>query len=213
MTTKMSIQNYVSKSPWLDSSKDNLFQYEFQLAKEDLAHPDFTPIDLYRWIQEHHGDTLFFKALAEFAPMFPVLAYNNAVASWISPPPSGLGNAIYIVMGHDKNGVLRLVGGNCFIEPRYHSSSALTSPDFFTHYDMASDREKRTLISDVISQNIRSENETLLTNVRSQCDHFHTMAIYTTVLTAEGNLFHVAPAVIEGDKPVDFSREHFGEIK
>jgi hypothetical protein len=38
------------------------------------------------------------------------------------------------------------------------------------------------------------------------------MGIYITVLTAGGVLFHAGKAVIEGDRPADFSYEHLGEI-
>jgi hypothetical protein len=65
------------KSPWLDPSKRNLFKDEFQLAHENLGGAYFTPLDPFRWIHENHGATLFFKGLARYAPMFPVIAYNG----------------------------------------------------------------------------------------------------------------------------------------
>jgi hypothetical protein len=39
------------------------------------------------------------------------------------------------------------------------------------------------------------------------------MAIYITVLTDPGSMFHAGKAVVEGVKPADFSYEFFGEIK
>jgi hypothetical protein len=201
------------KSPWLDPTKTNLFKDEFQLAKENLPAAYFTPLEPYRWIYEHRGVHLFFKGLARYAPMFPVIAYNGQIASWISPPPSGLGNAIYLVMGHDKTGKLRLVGGNYFTEPTLQIGEPLADTEFFAQYDISDDRDKQRLVLDTVSQSIRSEDKSLLLDIRRECEHFHTMAIYITILTSEGSMFHAAKAVIEGNKPADFSYELFGEIK
>ena len=156
---------------------------------------------------------MFFRGLARYAPMFPLLAYRGQVALWISPPPSGHGNAIFIVMGHDKTGTLRLVGGNFFTEPKPFKGSPATSADFFAQYDSGNERQQQTLVRETVMASISPEDKSLLRRVRQECEHFHTMAIYLTVLTSEGFLFHAAKAVIEGKKPADFSFEHFGEIK
>jgi hypothetical protein len=213
MKKSMTTPTWVKKSPWLDPTKTNLFRDEFQLAQENLPGAYFTPLEPYRWIYEHHGVSLFFKGLACYAPMFPVIAYNGQIASWISPPPSGLGNAIYMVIGHDKNGTLRLVGGNYFTEPTPQRDEPLADTDYFSQYDVSDDRDKRRLVLDTVSQSIRSGDISLLQDIRRECEHFHTRAIYITVLTSDGSLFHAAKAVIEGDKPADFSYEWFGEIQ
>lgn len=209
----MTTPTWVTKSPWLDSTKKNLFKDEFQLAEENLPGAYYTPLDVYRWIYENHGVILFFKALAHYAPMFSVIAYNGLVASWNSPPPSGLGNAIYMIMGHDKTGTLRIVGGNYFTEPTLKTGEPLVDTDFFTQYDSTDNRGQQQLVLETVSKSISLEDKSLLLSIRRECEHFHTMAIYITVLTSEGSLFHAAKAVIEGDKPADFSYEWFGEIK
>ncbi len=213
MRKPITTSNWVTKSPWLDPTKPNLFKDEFQLAKENLPSAYFRPLETYRWIFEHHGVPLFFKGLARYAPMFPVIAYNGEIASWTSPPPSGLGNAIYMVMGHDKAGKLRLVGGNYFTAPTPQRGEPLANTEFFAQYDTSNDRDKQRLVLDTVSQSIRSDDKSLLQEIRRECEHFHTMAIYITVLTSDGSIFHAAKAVIEGDKPADFSYEWFGEIK
>lgn len=213
MSKRLPTPTCVKKSPWLDPAKNNLFKYEFQLAQENLPGAYFTPLEPYRWIHEHQGEPLFFEGLARYAPMFPVFAYNGQIASWISPPPSGFGNAICMVMGHDKTGMLRLVGGNYFTEPSRQVGEPLMDTDFFAQYDMSDDRGKQSLVLETVSKSISPENKSLLHDIRRECEHFHTMAIYITVLTSEGCLFHAAKAVIEGVKPADFSYEYFGEIK
>jgi len=201
------------QSPWLDQTKPNLFRDEFQLARENLPGEYFRPLEPYRWIFQTNGENLFFKGLARLAPMFPVVAYHGQVAVWTSPPPSGLGNAIYLVMGHDKDKQLRLVGGNYFTEPKPQSGSTTSGPEFFAQYDQADLRGQRQLVKDTVETSIKAEYAGLLLNIRRECEHFHTMAIYITVLTDPGSMFHAGKAVIEGVKPADFSYEIFGEIK
>lgn len=202
-----------NRSPWLDPNKSNLFKYEFQLARENLPYEEFKPLEIYSWIERNGGEDLFFRGLARYAPMFPLLAYHGQVALWISPPPSGHGNAIFVVMGHDKTGTLRLVGGNFFTEPKPFKGSLATSADFFAQYDSGNERTQETLVRETLRASIRPEDASLLRRVSQECEHFHTMGVYVTVLTSKGSQFHAAQAVIEGNKPVDFSYEHFGEIK
>jgi len=199
-------------SPWLDLKKPNLFRDEFRLAEQNQPGAYFTPLEPYRWIYQHNGEDLFFRGLAKLAPMFPVRAYHGQVAVWTSPPPSGAGNAIYIVMGHDSKGQLRLVGGNYFSEPSPRSEASTAPIDFFGQYDKANQYEKEWLVRETVEKSISSSDRELLLDIRCQCEHFHTMGIYITVFTADGVLFHAAKAVINGDHPADFSYEHFGEI-
>ena len=201
------------QSPWLDQTKPNLFRDEFQLARENLPGGYFTPLETYRRIYDCMGEGLFFRGLARLAPMFPVLAYHGQVAVWTSPPPSGLGNAIYMVMGHDKDAQLRLVGGNYFTAPTQRTGSSLTDSAFFEQYDQADERGQQLLIKDMVEKSIQLTDTTLLLDIRRECEHFHTMAVYITLITETGCLFHAGKAVIEGVKPADFSYEFFGEIK
>jgi hypothetical protein len=203
---------WVTKSPWLDKSKFNLFAYEFQLAQEESPSANYKPIEPYRWINKQNGRELFFRGLARLAPMFPSKAYQGQISLWTSPPPSGLGNVIYIVIGHDSKGELRLVGGNYFIEPSTQSVNCAAPINFFSQYDNVNKCAKERLVRETVERSISPSDTKLLLDIRCQCEHFHTMGIYITVLTASGALFHAAKAVIEGDRPADFSYEYFGEI-
>ena len=201
------------QSPWLDHTKPNLFRDEFQLSRENLPGEYFSPIEPYRWIFQNNGENLFFNGLARLAPMFALHAYDGQVAVWTSPPPSGRGNAIYLIMGYDKKQQLRLVGGNHFTEPKQQSGPTLSGAEFFSQYDQANQRGQRQLVKETVEASIQPEDASLLLDIRRECEHFHTMAIYITVLTDQGSMFHAGKAVIEGVKPADFSYEFFGEIK
>jgi hypothetical protein len=212
------IPTWAKSSPWLDERKSNLFRYEFQLARENSMFEGFVPNPIYKWIHRHGGEQLFFNGLARLAPMFSVIAYHGEVAVWTSPPPSGHGNAIYMVMGHDSDDHLRLVGGNYFTEPKRRVGSPITDIEFFRRYDSISDdaaerRRKEDLVRETVLQSISREDESYMQCVIGECEHSHTMPICITVLTPTGSLFHVAKAVVEGTKPTDFSREYFGEVQ
>jgi hypothetical protein len=209
-----------TQSPWLDSTKGNLFRGDFKLIADTKIQPEilewgpyFTPLEIYHWIFQNNGENLFFKGLARLAPMFPVVAYDGKVAVWVSPPPSGLGNAVYLVMGHDKDKQLRLVGSNYFTEPKQQSGSTVSGAAFFAQYDQADQRGQRHLVKYTVEKSIQPEYASLLLSIRRECEHIHTMAIYITVLTDPGSMFHAGKAVIEGLKPADCSYEFFGEIK
>ena len=208
------------QSPWLDSTKGNLFRDQFKLIAERKIDPEirewgpyFTPLKFCQWIYDHKGVDIFFRGLARYAPMFPVFAYHGGIAVWTSPPPSGLGNAIYMVMGHDTEGRLRLVGGNYFNEPACRHSPSKAPLNFFDQFDTADKRVQRQLVEDIVEKSIRPEDKICVENTYKECKLFHTMAIYITVLTDTGSLFHPDKAVIEGVKPADFAYEFLGEIK
>lgn len=220
MKSKATHTTLANDSPWLDTTKPNLFRREFRLIADTKIQPEilkgggyFTPFEIYRWIYDHNGVDIFFKGLARFAPMFALEAYHGRVAIWTSPPTSGLGNAIYMVMGHDKNRQLRLVGGNYFSEAKQRTGSTQTGPEFFAHFEQADEREQFQLVKDTLEKSIQDKDETLLLDISRECEHFHTLAIYVAVLTDKGCLFHAGKAVIDGDNPSDTSFEFLGEIK
>ncbi len=205
--------DFWSQSPWLDASKPNIYLEEFKHAKYEEPNAYFKPIEPFRWIFQNKGEDLFLRGLARLAPMFPVIAYKGGVAGWLSPPPSGFGNAIYIVMGHDASGVMRLAGGNYFTEPNGRSGSLLNSSEFFEQFENGDSRKRFQLLKDSIEMSICADDEALMHSVRRECEHFHTMPVYVSVLTESGSIFHACKAVIEGEKPADFSYEFIGEIK
>jgi len=205
-------------SPWLDTKYGNLIKDEFQLAKEKLPlnyGAYFQPLPLFKRINDLGGEKLLFRGLGRLAPMLPLIGYNGDIAIWTSPPPSGLGNTIFIVMGHDCNNQLRLVGGNWFTDPKQRPGTVLTNNNFFTLFDQNSQRQQMQLVKDVIEFSTRSIDLKYLQEIRATCEHFHTMPIYIVVL--ENNLgqslFQACPAVIEGVRPSNMSFEFFGEIK
>ena len=211
--TKDDTPAWVRSSPWLGQKKPNLFRNELQLARDNATEGNFQPHPIYLWIHRHGGEDLFFRGLAHFAPMRPLVSYHGQVAVWLSPPPSGFCNAIYMVLGHDSTGQLRLVGGNLFSDPSGAGGSPMADADFFNKFDQASICGQQMLVMDTVRQSMTLEDKPLLHSIIRECEHFQTMPIYVTVLTPQWSLFHAAKAVIEGDHPADFSFEFFGEAR
>lgn len=203
---------WVQASPWLDPNMSNLFRDELQLARENDSQSRIKPYPLFTWIQSYGGEQLLFNGLARFAPMFPTIAYHGQIAVWTSPPPSGSGNAVFIVMGHDGTGEIRLVGGNYFTEPVREADLAGTSVEFFNNYDRATTDQRQELIRKTVMRSMAPEDMNLVHSISRQCELFHTMGVYLVTLTPQGSLFAATPAVVQGDHLADFSYEHFGEI-
>lgn len=213
MTKPLSPPPWFKESPWLSEAYDNPFKYEFSFVLDPIDADAYRPAKLFEWIFEQKGVGKLFRALATFAPLFPVHAYKGEPALFVSPPPSGGSNSINIVMGYDGKKALRLVGGNYFGEPSREVGNVIESKDFFSQYDSADDYEKRRLIQKVVSQSIKPDQESLVRDTNEECEIFCTMPIYLSVLTGEDSMFLPSPAVVWGTRAADFSYELLGEVK
>ena len=201
------------KSPWLDHRNHNLFLDEISFVEDPV--PDLYPLnETFVWICKNKAKGLLFKALAEFAPLFPVFSYHNEISTWLSPPPSGVGNAVFIVIGKDRSGKLRAAGGNqfnsnfkgCFIDDR-------CTDNFWNDYDKCkSQTEKYHLIDDVISFHQKSSNKRDISETEFIADLVCTMPIYLLVLENNNGHMAITPAVVKGCDPADFSYEKLVEI-
>ena len=220
MNTSPKHQNRASESPWLDLTKSNMFSDQFKLIEDIKLQPEiqngnpyFEPLEIFKWIHKNNGGDKLFEALAKLAPMYPVLAYKGKVASWISPPPSGSCNVVWIVIGRDKSRRLRVCGTNICFKPWITSDTELSTIEFFEQYDLTTtDREKEQLLSKVFSIAYRKIDKELIRCVTSRCNIYNTMPIFITVLTATGSMAQITEAVIQGDYRSDFSYELIGEI-
>jgi len=200
-------------SPWLQKDASSLIHYEAELANKNSSLPAFIPHELFVWILKNKGQEHLFRSLDRLAPLFPVIAYHGHVALWTSPPPSGQGNVVGIIMGRDKTNTLRFVGSNYLTEPERSSHRSPTANEFFEEYDRGGRLARERLVYDTICASIST------THVGEQdfwsrvCRAFMTMPVYLVALTNEKNLLGIGPAAVEGVKPADFSYELLGEIK
>jgi hypothetical protein len=204
-------------SPWLDKKYGNQIKEQFQLAKENPPvdwGPYFTPLPIFKEIYDLGGEEILYRGLAQLAPMFPLTTYHGDIAVWTSPPPSGLGNAIFIVIGQGSNNRLRLVGGNWFTEPKKRIGIKLSGKEFFNKFDQSIDYDKFQLVKDTVEFSIKDSDLHNLLELSAQCELFHTMPIYIVLLgkSDSQSMFQSCPAVIEGVRPTNMSFEFLGEI-
>jgi hypothetical protein len=129
---------------------------------------------------------------------------------WLSPPPSGSGNAVFIIIGRDISGKIRSVGGNYF---NSDVSSGSCSSNFWGDYDNSdTELSKRNLLSEMIGfykQYYPCEN---IREVERIADFSCSMPIYLLVLDKSNGHMAVAPAMVRGYDPADFSYETLGEV-
>ncbi len=204
----------MSKSPWLDHKFSNIFLDEISLVEDPIPGIDNRPMEAFVWICENKAKELLFNALADLVPLFPVRSYHNEVSSWLSPPPSGCSNAVFVVIGKDSKGSLRYAGGNyfnsnfkdCFIDDR-------CTDDFWNDYDKRkSRREKAHLINDVISFHQKSSNKRDISETEFIANLVCTMPIYLLILDNNNGHMAITPAVVKGCCPADFSYEKISEV-
>ena len=202
-------------SPWLDARYDNLFRREMTLAAEHSEFPGFEPEPAYVWLQNNGAEAHLYKAFAKLAPLFPVNSYRGQVSAWVSPPPSGGGNRICLVVGKDTTGKTRIVGGNYFHSLNMHLESCIHGTDFFTAYDAGNTLSKYELVRKATANWCVKLPFADTNNLELCCELANAMPIYITVLDDESgkSLFAYGPALVDGLRPADFAHEYFGEIK
>lgn len=202
-------------SPWLDPRYDNVFRREMTLATENSDFPGFEPELAYVWLHKNGVERHLYKAVAKCAPLFPVRSYRGEVSSWVSPPPSGGGNRICLVVGKDKTGVTRIVGGNYFHSLDMPERPYVDGPAFFGAYDMGNARSNHELIRQATANWYGGLSFPASRNLDVCCELANAMPIYITVLDdlLGKSLFAYGPALLDGLRPADFEYEYFGEIE
>jgi len=193
-------------SPWIDPANENWIQKEIDIVKDrvNLGHlPTEKAIEL---ICKNKQENRLFQALASLAPMYPLVAFHGAPSIWLSPPLSGSGNDVVVVMGNDQ-GELRMVGCNfCGVKLQITNSKSIS--DFWGDYDLCiSDLEKYRLLSTFVSENLDYHSLKQALYVDDQCFDNKTMPLYI-VYVDSGNV-HVwsTPCVIWPPCPSDMSLE------
>jgi hypothetical protein len=203
-----------SRSPWLDDAKSNQIRQEIQVVKENLLDSHYQPLPIFKVLVDLGGEDMLFRGLAKLAPLSPLVSYHGEISVWLSPPPSGKGNAVFVVMGHDSEGKLRLVGGNWYREPKQRIGVNLSSVGFFKLFDAKTRDKQRRLVKDVVEFSIQNSDSSYLKSLGTNCRTFNTMPIYLVLLDDKPSqtLLQGFPALAQGCSPCDMTHEYFGEI-
>jgi hypothetical protein len=202
-----------SGKPWLDDSLTNYISDEIRFVLDPINNVYYKPNDLFVWLCNNNAESILLDGLANLAPLFPFASYNDEVGAWYSPPPSGFGNSVVILMGK-QNGQVRMIGGNHFNElPNSYKSNV--SNDFWNSVDLIeSELEKTRYIALYIQQNMSSEDNEFARMITEHSNIAHTMPVYLMVVEEEGkNSFWAMPAIVSSFPTGDMSYEKIWEVK
>jgi hypothetical protein len=200
-----------STSPWQDPSLENLFRTELSLVSDPIDLPMYKSLTAFQWIHKTKTAGLLFRGLTKFAPLYPVNAYKGEISSWLSPPPSGSGNTVLLIIGKDQKGKARLVGTNYLNMPQCNNN--FTVINFFEDYDKATSRTKKeSLIYNMISSQMTLDDLRNAKQVTFQAEVVRTMPIALLVLDVTKSYMAFSPAVVCGNHPSDMSLEFLGEV-
>ena len=198
------------KSPWLDHRNNNLLLDEISYIEDPISGIDNRPMEAFVWICENKAKELLFNALADLVPIFPVRSYHNEVSSWLSPPPSGCANAVFIVIGKDSKGSLRAVGGNYFNSDAWGESP---QGNFWENLSRCeNERDQYHLISSTMGFYKKNHDQFQINETERICAVACTMPIYLLVLDNNNGHMAITPAVVKGCCPADFSFEKISEV-
>ena len=120
-----------------------------------------------------------------------------------------------LVVGKDKTGVTRIVGGNYFHSLDMPERPYVDGPAFFGAYDMGNARSNHELIRQATANWYGGLSFPASRNLDVCCELANAMPIYITVLDdlLGKSLFAYGPALLDGLRPADFEYEYFGEIE
>jgi hypothetical protein len=182
-------------NPWLDPANDNWLMKEFEIVKDRVNLSYYQPEKAVEWVCRNKQENRLLDALTHLAPMQPLLSYHGLPSIWLSPPMSGSGNEVVVVLGKNK-GQLRMVGCN-FCNVKLALSNTKTHPDFWVDYDACrGDLDKYRLISEFVSENFDSVSLARAKYVDDQCFDYRTMPLHIVCIDQDAVHIWSMPCLI-----------------
>ena len=199
-----------NNSKWLNNTYHNIVASEIEDVEYPIPLLGSQPMTVFEWVCNNNAKELLFNSLSDFAPLFPVNSYHGETSVYTSPPPSGSGNAVFIIMGKDKSGKIRAAGGNYF---NSDTQGNYFSKDFWDDYDTRkNDQSKFGLISGTIGFHKKHYPIEDIYETERIAEYVRTMPIYLLVLDNQIGHMAVFPSIAWGNRPCDFSYEKLGEV-
>lgn len=201
-----------NSSPWITHRNNSVFGYEMGIAEDPSCHWFSKPHPLFHWLNENNLNSALFDVLAKLSPLHPVVSYNGHTSLWLSPPPSGSGNAVGIIIGRDKSNQVRIIGTNFMNCP----AGSINTPNacVFEAFDALAGNTLAIyrLIENEISSRMTSEEVGISKVIEHEAYKYRTMPIYILAIDGDKSYFGIDTAVVSGDHPSDMSYEFAGEI-
>lgn len=187
--------------------------YEFSLVEEPDPSPPFEPNSAFSWLAERHLQSRVYTALDRLAPFSPIYGFGQEPMAWHSPPPSGAGNRVGLVVVEDNDGSIRQYGSN-FVhrEPRSsgHALPANLIERFRTATHHAQVNDAILLALDAVADDGWRRS---IYQVECEGERFRTMPIYLAVVSREGGFFYCTSAHAHGPRQSRFALEFAGEVR
>ena len=206
----MILKNRIS---WGSHRENSVFGYEASIAEDTSCHEFFKPNPLFIWLEANHLNDSLFKALDKFCPLYPLVSYYGQPSIWLSPPPSGAGNTVGIIIGRDSSNRLRIIGSNFINNPA--GSINVPTKSFFDTYDSlgGSSLAISRLIENEISSRMTEDNFKRAKEIEDEAFKFRTMPIYILVIDDGSTYLGMDVALVTASRrPSDMSYEYAGEI-
>lgn len=199
-----------SISPWQRPQLHNLFRYELSTAAQAVKDSTCIAHPVFAYIHKNKINNLFYKALATFAPLVPVCSPPGRELFWVSPSASH--STVFIVIGKDSSGAIRLVGGNMFTAPNRRAAGP--RHNFFDEYDLLNDRySQERYIREAIESKMGAADHAQVAAAARDAEKFGVRSIYVLVLDGDKAHTAISHAVVGYRFPVDQScYDKLGEV-
>ena len=196
---------------WADLEKLSDFQYELSIANEPVPIPYLDAHPAFEYIANKKLAKQLYAALDKLAPLLPFSGFDGTPLLWLSPPPSGTGNRIGLILVEDGEGRHRFFGSN-FIGRSPRASGGAVPDDLLSRFlGCTGYRDTTALITEVLNA-VATDWQPAIAQVESEGERFRTMPIYLAVITRKCTAFYCTSARLEGHYQSKMSLEIFGEI-
>lgn len=97
---------------WTAPNCHNDFRHELDIAGDADTGVRTRAHAAFKWLKNNSAERWLFAALERAAPLVPMTGLRGTPDHWRSPPPSGAGNCVGIVIGRGADGTLRCAVSN-----------------------------------------------------------------------------------------------------
>ena len=208
---KTNIRKFDQQS-WLDSGTSSDFQYEFSIAKEPEPIPGFKANPAFEYMNRMGLEKQLYAALDKLAPLLPIPGFDGTPLLWYSPPPSGSGNRVALVIVEDGQGTHRFYGSNIIGRSPEPSGEPVPTELFDRFIECKSYGDTTVLITKVLNSVVDTGWHWAIELVESEGERFRTMPIYVAIVTSECIAFCCTSSRVEGRHQSDMKLECYGEL-
>ena len=197
---------------WSDPDKRSDFQYELSIANEPVPIPYLDAHPAFAYIAKKGLEKKLYAALDKLAPLLPVPGFNGTPLLWFSPPPSGSGNRVGLVLVEDAQGNHKFFGSN-FIGNLAKPTRGAVHPNLFDLFkNCQSYHDTTALIVGVLSGIVDIGWRQAIEKMEWEGQRSRTMPIYFAIVTRECTAFYCTSARLEGDFQSKMEIEYYGEL-